>query len=134
VLADDPIFGRFCFGGDWRKTSKGIEVVPKDGLRRRFHAMFDNDKLHLVLDNDRFATAQPIVLNKDFSEIRFQIESDNPASHVAMLHISGLSPGRYKVRDQKGPISTFELKDGRETLVEIPMEPETRPKPVTIAR
>ena len=134
VLADDPIFGRFCFGGDWRKTSRGIEVVPKDGLRRRFHAMLDTGKLHCVLENDRFATAQPIVLNKDFSEIRFQLESDNPASHVARLRVSGLASGKYKVRDQKKILSRFELRDGLETVVEIPMEPETRPKPVTIAK
>jgi hypothetical protein len=134
VLADDPIFGRFCFGGDWRKTSRGIEVVPKDGLRRRFHAMLDTGKLHCVLENDRFATAQPIVLNKDFSEIRFQLESDNPASHVARLRVSGLASGKYIVHDQKKILSRFELRDGLETVVEIPMEPETRPKPVTIAK
>ncbi len=23
ILADDPIFGRFCYGGDWRKTGRG---------------------------------------------------------------------------------------------------------------
>lgn len=32
VVADDPIFGRFCFGG----TMEGTHVAPRDGVRRRF--------------------------------------------------------------------------------------------------
>jgi hypothetical protein len=74
------------------------------------------------------------VLNKDFSGIHFQLESDNPASHIARLHVSGLAPGNYTVRDQKKILWGFEVKDGLETVLEIPMEPETRPKPVTIAK
>ncbi|HEX7618389.1 MAG TPA: hypothetical protein VF480_06690, partial [Verrucomicrobiae bacterium] len=105
-----------------------------DGLRRRFHAMLDDKKLHLVLDNDRFARGKPIVLKNDFSEIRFQIESGNPAVHVAILHISGLTPGKYNLRDRKKLISTVEVRDGLETIVEIPMEPDDRPKSLIIAR
>ena len=67
VLADDPIFDRFCFGGDWRKTPTGVEVVPKDGLRRRFHAMLRNGKLHLLLDSDRFVAGEPIKLDDGLS-------------------------------------------------------------------
>jgi hypothetical protein len=96
--------------------------------------MLDTGKLDCVLDNDRFATAPPIMLNNDFSNIRLQIESDDPAPHVARLHVSGLAPGKYTVRDQKKLLSTFELKDGHETVVEIPMGAEVRLKPVTIAR
>jgi len=134
ILADDPIFGRFCYGGDWRKKGAMLEIVPKDGLRRRFHAMLDDEKLHLVLDNDRFARGKPIVLKNDFSEIRFQIESDNPAVHAAKLHISGLTPGKYNLRDRKKLISTVEVRDGLETIVEIPMEPDDRPKSLILAR
>jgi hypothetical protein len=121
VLADDPIFGRFCFGGDWRKTSKGIEVIPKDGLRRRFHAMLDNGELHLVLDNDRFASDRPIVLDERFSGIHFQLESDNPPKHVAKISLSGL-PGDYTVRNSKDQVAQFKLKEREQVTVELPVE------------
>jgi len=122
VLADDPIFGRFCFGGEWRKISRGIAVVPRDGLRRRFHAMLETGKLHLVLDNDRFASEQPIVLRRDFAEISFQLESDNPAEHVAKLNVSGLS-GSYILRGSKGQIASLKLKENEEVAAELPMDP-----------
>lgn len=121
VLADDPIFGRFCFGGDWRKVSGGIAVVPKDGLRRRFHAMLETGRLHLLLDNDRFANARPIVLKGDLSAISFQLESDNPAKHVAKLTLSGLT-GNYILRGSKGQIASFKLKENEEIATELPME------------
>ncbi|SPE61298.1 hypothetical protein SBV1_640004 [Verrucomicrobia bacterium] len=122
MLADDPIFGRFCFGGEWRKISRGIAVVPRDGLRRRFHAMLETGKLHLVLDNDRFASEQPIVLRRDFAEISFQLESDNPAEHVAKLNVSGLS-GSYILRGSKGQIASLKLKENEEVAAELPMDP-----------
>jgi hypothetical protein len=79
---------------DWRKTAAGLEIVPKDGVRRRFYALLgesEKKKLRLILDTDRFAASQPIVLKDDFSAVRFTLESDNPAKHVAKLRLSGLA-------------------------------------------
>ena len=88
ILADDPIFGRFCYGGAWTNAADGIEIIPLDGVRQRFHAMFSSGNLHLVLDNDRFAAAQPIVLQPDLSQISFQIESENSAAHSVALYFT----------------------------------------------
>jgi len=105
ILADDPIFGRFCFGGDWLKTKGGVAVVPKDGLRRRFHTILGRRRLSLLLDTDRFAAEQQIKLKEDFSEISFQLESDNPQPHPSPLRISGLPPGQYAVHGEAGQAS-----------------------------
>lgn len=123
ILADDPLFGRFCFGGDWRKTAAGLEIVPKDGVRRRFYALLgesENRKLHLVVDTDRFAASQPIVLKDDFSALRFTLESDNPAKHVTKLRVAGLANGSYSLLDGNKKIAALEIKDGQESIVEIP--------------
>jgi hypothetical protein len=77
VLADDPIFGRFCFGGEWQRTTAGIEVIPKDGVRRRLQAILNSGRLHLTLSADRFAASQPIVLQEDLSELRFSLICDD---------------------------------------------------------
>jgi hypothetical protein len=129
ILADDPIFGRFCFGCNWRMTATGIEVMPKDGLRRRFHALLGEGaraKFHMILDTDRFVASQPIVLKEDFSEIRFHLESDNPGKHVATLRISGLTAGSHVLRSGNRTITALEIKDGQETVVEIPVDSKTR--------
>jgi len=120
VLTDEPIFGRYCFGGDQRTSGGRIEVIPRDGVRRRFHAVFAGRKLHLVLGADRFAANQPIVLQEDFSGVSFLLESDNPALHPLRLSLSGLAVGDYSVRvGQEAPV-TFAVKDGGDDVLELP--------------
>jgi hypothetical protein len=136
ILADDPVFGRFCFGGDWRKTAAGLEVIPKDGVRRRLHVLLgaeEQNKLHMILETDRFAASQPIVLREDFSEVRFQLESDNPASHVARLRLSGLAAGSYSLLHGSKTIAAVDVKDGQESVVELPLAARARSKSFTIS-
>jgi hypothetical protein len=121
VLADDPIFGRYCFGGDERATAAGIEVVPKDGLRQRFHAMLTGGKLQLCLTADRFAAMQPMVVAADCSAISFLLESDNPAPHRLRMRVAGMKAGTYSASAGGQPAVEFLMRDGGETLVEIPI-------------
>lgn len=121
VLADDPIFGRCCFGGDERTTAGGIEVVPKDGLRQRFHAVLAAGKLQLGLDADRFAAGQPIVLAADCSGVSFVLESDNPAPHPVRLRLAGMKAGSYSAGLDQQPGVAFLVKNGQDAAVEIPL-------------
>lgn len=135
ILADDPVFGRFSFGGDWRKTAWGLEVTPKDGVRRRFHALLgdgENNKLHMILSTDRFMASQPILLKEDLSEVRFRLESDNPSKHTVLLRLTVPTSGSYVVRDGNRAIATLDLKAGQETVVELPMD--ARLKSLVISR
>ena len=134
ILADDPIFGRFCFGGDWHSRAGGIEVIPKDGLRRRFHAFLGNKKVHMIFDADRFVATRPIELKEDLTEIRFKLESDNPKDHVTTLHLSGLTPGTYSLRAGIKPVATVEITDETESRIEVPVNRATRQQVFTIIR
>jgi hypothetical protein len=189
ILTDDPIFGRICLGGDWKKSDQGertfekgvvgqspsekpqgteaeagdapdsivdggrqshgglqpgearptsqtpsVEVTCKDGLRRRFHAVLGSRRLHLISDVDRFPAGQPIVLKEDLSEIRFTLESDNPSDHLAKIHLSGLTPGRYAIRSDRALVATLDLKQGQESTVELPMTTAGQPQSFTITR
>jgi hypothetical protein len=96
VLADDPIFERICLGGDWTAVGDEIRIVPKDGVRRRFHAMLDAGKLHVEVERARFVAQQPIVLQRDLSAVHFQLESDCPQTHRVSIRLAG-APGRYGV-------------------------------------
>jgi hypothetical protein len=134
ILADDPIFGRFCFGGDWRKTLAGLEVTPKDGVRRRFHARLGDKKLSLLFDLDRFVATHPIVVKEDLSEIRFRLESDNPAKHTTTMRLSGLAVGNYELRNGNKVVGQIVIKDGEETLTEVTVDSDTRSKQFIITR
>ena len=134
ILADDSIFGRFCFGGDWKKTNDGIEVTPKDGVRRRFHTFILGQKVHLILETDRFVAAQPIVLKEDLSEIRFSIESDNPKGHSTTLRLSGLKPGTYQLRSGGTSVSKIIVAEGNENRIVLPLKSSSRSTAFTIQR
>jgi hypothetical protein len=134
VLADDPIFDRFCFGGDWRKRPAGVEVVPKDGLRRRFHAMLHNGKLHLLLDSDRFVAGEPIKLDDGLTGVRFSLESENTDSHDAKLSVAGLADGQYSVTVDGQHAQPF-ASDGKNAVdLVLPIKAGGRPTSVAIVR
>jgi hypothetical protein len=138
VLTDDDIFGRACFGGDWRATFDGIEITPKDGLRRRFYAVLESGALQLTLDNDRFAAGPSIRVKNDLSQINFALESDNPAAHKARLRLAGAAAGRYTVRNGAGDtVATLEVPSVgavREASAEIDVPAGGGSKLFTIAR
>jgi hypothetical protein len=134
ILADDPIFGRFCFGGDWSETSEGIRIVPRDGLRRRFSALLRNSKLHVQLERDRFCASWPIVLQNDLTQLQFRIETDNPAPHTTRLHLSGLPLGTYMLQNERGPISEFEATDNQKVAVDLPVEPSADGSRFTLSK
>ena len=111
-------------------------MILKDGVQRRLHVLLGKDeqnKLHMVLETDRFAASQPIVLKEDFSEVRFRLESDNPASHVARLRLSGLAAGSYALLDGSRTIAAVEVKDSQESVVELPLPAGARSKSFTIS-
>lgn len=100
VIADDPVFGRVCFGGDASLDGDLVSVVPKDGVRRRFHALLDAGRLHLESEVDRFAAGERIMVGDDLAELRFRLESDNPEPHTARLRIESDRTGTYEVRQE----------------------------------
>jgi hypothetical protein len=128
ILADDPIFGRICYGGAWQPSGATNLVIPQDGVRRRFHAMLGSGQLHLFLDQDRLAASQPILVNSDLSQTSFQIETDNPGQHQARLHLVVSIPGAYTVSDVQGTIAVLNLQPGQESTVDLPIGANTSTK------
>lgn len=110
ILADDPIFGRVCLGGTSEEHAGGQHVMLRDGVRRRFHARLDGRSLDLVLRNDRFAADEPLVIGAH--DLRFTIESANPAGHVAELAHAGLPAGAYRLIRDDGASSDVAVNAG----------------------
>ena len=97
ILARDPIFGDIAYGGAATRDGQTFKVVPRDGLRVRFHVMRGDQRLHLELDHDGFAKDQPIVVNDDLSRIAFTLENRTGGAHTTGLSIAGLPAGQYDV-------------------------------------
>jgi hypothetical protein len=133
IVADDPIFGRFCFGGTIQTNGGAMDIVPLDGIRRRFHALLNNGTLHVVLDADRFASNQQIVLNSDLSGIALQIESDNPGAHVIPLHLSASVTESYSITANSVVVASGTLPAGQDTLIQLPVQANANVIPETFS-
>jgi len=97
IVTDDPLFGPIAYGGDLTKKSTSLEVVPKDGLRARLHALLGSRKLSLVLDHDGFAKGKPVTLDESLSRVSFQIENRSGDSHRTQLEINSFGAASYEV-------------------------------------
>lgn len=134
LVADDPIFGRFCFGGTLEEEGDVLRVVPRDGVRRRFHAMLGTARLHMESEVDRFAADEPIVMRGDGSEIRFRLEAVDPSPHTATVRIRGLPAGSYRVEAGRARVGSLEVGGDGGAVLELPVDEETRGTAFTIAR
>jgi hypothetical protein len=74
ILADDPIFGRTCYGGLWQQRDGGTTIVPRDGVRRRLSLRLHQAALDLVLLDARFAAEQPIQIAEEGRRLAFAVE------------------------------------------------------------
>jgi hypothetical protein len=97
IVADDPLFGLFAYGGLLIESQPNITVVPRDGLRQRFHCILGAQRLHMFLSWDGFASGQPIRLRADFTELTFTLENRMREAHITNLTIEGLPVGAYEI-------------------------------------
>ena len=98
ILTRDPIFGEFAYGGVLTRTADRVSVIPRDGLRVRFHVVRDAQRLHIALDHDGFAKEQPIVVSDALDRVEFVLENRTGAAHTTGLSIAGLPAGNYTLR------------------------------------
>ncbi len=106
IVARDPIFGEMAYGGILARKGRAVEVVPRDGLRVRFHVIRDDQRLHMTLDHDGYAREKPVVVSDDLARIQFTPENRTGRAHETGLEISGLPAGEYAVAVDGRSIAT----------------------------
>ena len=97
VVSEDPLFGLFAYGGLLSRKERNLFVIPRDGLRQRFHSLHQGVRMHLVLDRDGFAAEKPIRLDDSWNEISFTLENRSSDAHDTQLSIEGLPNGDYEI-------------------------------------
>jgi hypothetical protein len=107
ILTRDPVFGEFAYGGEMTRASASVSVIPRDGLRVRFHVVRGSQRLHMLLDHDGFAKERAIVVSDDLSALQFAVENRSGIAHTAELSIGGLPPGDYTVTVADKVIATI---------------------------
>jgi hypothetical protein len=98
IVADDPLFGLIAYGGLLKKTSDGVEVIARDGLRQQFHIIKGNLRMHILLERDGFAADKPVFVSNSGDKIRFDLENRAKSKHTTQLKVSGLPEGIFLVK------------------------------------
>jgi Family of unknown function (DUF5695) len=120
IVVRDPVFGEFAYGGMLARDGRTVKVVPRDGLRVRFHVIRDSQRLHLTLDHDGFAKEQPVVVADDLSRVEFVLENRTGRAHQTGLMLAGLPAGQYLVSVDGKTVTTIEGVRG-EQLIALPV-------------
>jgi hypothetical protein len=97
IVADDPIFGAFCFGGQMRAEKESLRIVPRDGVRRRLHLRTAGQQIDLEVTGGRFAKEEPIEWSAGEHRLLFTLEAETAARGEMQLLITGLPPRSYKL-------------------------------------
>jgi hypothetical protein len=113
VVARDPVFGWLAYGGTMSERGEALAVEPRDGLRRRFHAVVPDPKrrvpedilrLKLELERDGFAAGQAVVLDKSLGRIAFTVENRTGDVHKTRLRLSLPAQARYELKQAGRPV------------------------------
>jgi hypothetical protein len=122
IVVEDPIFGLFAYGGDVSREKNFTQVIPKDGLRERFHIVRGTQRVHIVLDRDGFAKDKPVSFDDALTTIRFTLENRASLKHDAIVRVAGLPAGNYQATVQNYPAQKLTVSSGDEQQMRIPVD------------
>lgn len=97
IVADDAVFGRFCFGGEMHAEKTHLRIIPRDGVRRRLQLRTAGQKIDFEWRGARFAKDEPIQWFPDQQRFLFLVETESAGSGEIELMAAGLPAGRYKI-------------------------------------
>jgi hypothetical protein len=107
VVARDPLFGWFAYGGALTEAGSALSVIPRDGLRRRLDVVtpdtrlpFSEDisRLKIELERDGFAAEAPITMDTGIQKISFTVENRTADRHPTGLRLSLPVNTKYELR------------------------------------
>jgi hypothetical protein len=121
IVARDPIFGLYAYGGKLLRSKSRISVIPHDGLRVRFEAFLDSHRLSIVISPDGFARGKPVRLNQSLTEVAFSLENRAGFAHASRIRVDGLPAGVYQVNVSGRPYQRFAASEGKENTIVVSM-------------
>jgi len=93
VVARDPVFGWFAYGGAIEERREDVAVEPRDGVRRRLAAVVPGEssgeplRLKIEFERDGFAAGRRIVIDKSLRRVAFAVENRTADAHRTSLRI-----------------------------------------------
>ena len=112
ILADDPIFGLFCYGGVVSERDGRYLVDARDGVNRRFHYISKSGKLHFTIDHGHISEQTPVSLSKELTEVVLPVDCSLVIGTSIEVTVSAQQFGKWILNLDGAYIGTFEQFDG----------------------
>jgi hypothetical protein len=119
IISRDSIFGWIAYGGLLTPSEKTMNIIPRDGLRKRFYAILPDNRVILELERDGFAKEKPINLSEDFSHISFELENRTDDTHITQLTVKVQANEKVSVRINSKPVTG--IKSGENRIFALPV-------------
>lgn len=87
ILTNDPLFGWITYGGTLRQTNSGFSILPKDGVRKGFSVVTDNQRIAVTLNRDGFVKEKEILVSKNLKVISMLVENRSGNEHITTVEI-----------------------------------------------
>lgn len=104
ILAKDPLFGWFAYGGKMDQKDKVLSVYPCDGVRNRLWIIDENDKLGIEVNRDGFAKETPVIYSKTDGIVEFYLENRVNDEHKTTLTLKSDDDWDLYLENQKIPL------------------------------
>ncbi|MDD4697469.1 MAG: DUF5695 domain-containing protein [Fermentimonas sp.] len=101
ILAKDPLFGWFAFGGKMDQKDKVLSVYPRDGVRNRFWIIDENDKIGIEVNRDGFAKGTPVLYSEADETVEFYLENRLNDEHKTTLTLKSDDDWELYLDNQK---------------------------------
>lgn len=102
VVADDPVFGQFCFGGVLTSSAGTLQIISRDGVRRRLSLRVNGQAVDVEVSGGRFAREQAIHWSSAAGRLLLSLEREQSANGTVRVQVGGLPDGVYRLRTEAG--------------------------------
>jgi hypothetical protein len=110
VVVADPIFGLIGYGAIVQKNPFDTTIIPKDGIRQRFHMLNASPPLHLQIDRDGFNS---ITVADDLGQLSFVLTNRTGDGHLINLMVQGLTGSSYGICVDAVRVASFAGTNGQ---------------------
>ena len=100
VFAKDSLFGWMVYGGNLDERSGKFEIIPRDGLRKRFDIRTDDLWIHIEVDRDGFSKEIPIKVNRKLNQIELNLENRTEDQHFTELLVKCNPPRNIELQSK----------------------------------
>ncbi len=102
VVADDPVFGQFCFGGVLSAAGETLQILPRDGVRRRLNLRVAGQAIDVEVSGARFARDKAIHWSPVTQRMLLPLEREESSSGTVHLAVRGLPGKLYTLHTEAG--------------------------------